>query len=384
MRRRVPAVVLALALGVAATSCSTLDADDGCPPVAIGFVGALTGSSAASGAVKRNSAALAVREYNAANPDCPVGLISFDSQGRPAQAEALAPQIVDDPQIIAVLGPVFSGETEAVMPVFDDAGLAVVTPSATNARLGVQGWEAFHRFVSNDAAQGPAVAAWLAEGVGVDRVAVIDDGSLYGEGLAEIVVEELVGRGVEVPLLGEVDAEQLDYTEVIEMIALSEVDVVFFGGLSTAGTQLYRQMRAAGLDMMFAGADGMLLDDFLEAAAGDENVLVTCPCIGSAITDAQQRFADDYRQVFGQPVSNYAAESYDATRLLLGLIAEGATTRSEISEALQTVVFEGITKTVGFDERGEATTVEVYLFDVVDGMFTPRVVIRDGDLVTLD
>jgi len=381
---RIISIALVGALGASLSACSTVEIADRCPPMAIAFVGALTGPSAASGVVKRNSAAVAIGEHNLDESECEVGLISFDSQGRADQAIALAEQIVADPQIIAVLGPVFSGETEAVMPIFEEAGLPILTPSATNARLGQQGWQTFHRFVSNDADQGPAIAAWLADGHDATRVAVIDDASLYGEGLAQIVVDELIERGIEVPLRGQVDAEQLDYTDEIEMIGDLGVDAVFFGGLSTAGTQLYQQMRAAGLTMLFAGADGILLDDFLDAARGDPEVLVTCPCIGSAITPEQQDFADRYRAVFGQPVSNYAAEAYDATWLLLSLIDGGATSRTQMLSALQTVEFDGITKRVSFDASGEATTTEIYLFDVVDREFTPRVVIRDGDLVTID
>jgi branched-chain amino acid transport system substrate-binding protein len=384
MRPRLLAVLVASALAVTTAACATAAGSDECPPLAVAFVGALTGPSAMNGVVKRNSVAIAVGDHNLGRPDCEVGLISFDSQGEADQAVLHAQRIVDDPQIVAVLGPVFSGETEAVMPIFEAAGLAILTSSATSARLGQQGWQTFHRLVSNDADQGPAIAAWLAEGRGAVRVAVIDDGSLYGDGLAEIVAQDLVDRGLEVPLRDRVDAGRLDYSDMIALIESSGVDAVFFGGLSTAGTQLYQQMRAAGLGMVFAGADGIFLKAFLEVAAGDADVLVTCPCVGSAITPEQFEFSATYRATFGQPVSNFAFEAFDAANLVLGLIDQGATTRAQMLTGLDTVRFDGITKQVGFDEFGEVTTTEIYLFDVLGGVFTPRAVVRDGELVVLE
>jgi len=313
-----------------------------------------------------------------------VGLVSYDTQGNPGRAAALAEQVVADPQVIAVIGPVFSGETEAVMPIFDEAGLAIVTPSATNARLSQQGWSTFHRFVSSDAAQGPALAAWLTDTDPSISVAVVDDGSLYGVGLADIIADELDERGATVAVRGAIDPEQVDFSDLIERIERAGVDAIVFGGVANSGAPFYQQVREAGLDMLFAGADGMLIGTFLAVSAGDPEVLVTCPCIGSAITPEQIEFAEEYRRVFGEPVSNYAVESYDATQMMLGLISAGVSTRSEMLSALGEIEYEGLAKTVRFTDTGEVETPEVYLFDVAEGSFVPRVVIRNGDLIELD
>ena len=382
MRRLFGAGLVAMLVWSTA-ACGADDAAGECPPIALAFLGALSGPSVRSGEVKRHAAALAVDEYNLENPDCRVGLVSYDTQGNPGQAAALADQVVAEPHVVAVIGPVFSGETEAVMPVFDDAGLAIVTPSATNARLSEQGWETFHRFVSSDAAQGPALASWLVDENPSLSAAVIDDGSLYGVGLADIIAAELEDRGASVAVRGDIDPEQVDFSNLIQRIERAGVDVIVFGGVANSGAPFYLQVREAGLDMLFAGADGMLIGSFLDVAAGDPEVLITCPCIGFAITPEQIAFAEEYRRVFGEPVSNYAVEAYDATQMLLGLISDGVTTRAGILDALSEIEYEGLAKTVRFTDTGEVETPEVYLFDVVEGEFVPRVVIRDGDLIEI-
>jgi len=370
--------VVAMVL-VASVACGDDDATGGCPPTALAFMGALSGPSASSGEVKHHSVALAIFEHNRDNPDCEIGLISFDTRGNPGRAAVLAEQVVADPQVVAVVGPAFSGETEAVMPIFDEAGLAAVTPSATNARLSQQGWTTFHRFVSNDAQQGPAMATWLTDGDALITAAVIDDGSLYGQGLADIIADELVQRGSTVGVRAAIDPDQVDYSELIGRITGDDVDVIVFGGVASSGTPFYQQVREAGLETLFAGADGLLIGQFLAVSAGDPEVLITCPCIGSAITPEQIEFGEEYRRVFGQPISAYAVESYDATQMLLGLISGGVWTRAGMVDALANVEYEGLSKTVRFLDNGELEVPEVYLYDVVTGQFTPRVVIRNGE-----
>ena len=176
--RKVAGVVLVFVLGVTGVVACATEESRSCPPLAIAFLGALTGADASTGEVVRNSAALAVEAHNAANPACEVGLLSFDSGGDPEFAKVLARQIIEDTQVVGVVGPVFSGETEAVLPLFEAAGLPVLTPSATNPDLGEQGWTMVHRLVGTDADQGPAAVAWLVSEVGPGRVAVVDDGSL--------------------------------------------------------------------------------------------------------------------------------------------------------------------------------------------------------------
>ena len=155
-----------------------------CKPVSIGFFGALTGSSANLGINEDNGVKLAVKQFDAANPNCQVSVTPYDSQGDPAQAPALATKAVGDATVVAIVGPAFSGESKAADPTFNDAGLPTITASATNVTLSQSGWKIFHRAVNGDAAQGGAVSSYLRTTSSPTKVAVIDDGSEYGQGIA--------------------------------------------------------------------------------------------------------------------------------------------------------------------------------------------------------
>ena len=133
------------------------------------MAGALNGPDAALGINIKNGVQLAIDKHNAANPGCQVQLKPFDTEGDPQKATAIAPQIVDDPYTIGLVGPAFSGETKATGTVFDQAGLVAATASATNVTLSENGWKTFFRGLANDGVQGPSVANYLKNTLGVQE-----------------------------------------------------------------------------------------------------------------------------------------------------------------------------------------------------------------------
>ena len=151
-----------------------------CAPVSIAMAGALNGPDAALGINIQNGAKLAVDKHNAANPGCQVELMTFDTEGDPQKATQIAPQIVDDPKIRGLVGPAFSGETEATGDIFNQAGLVAATASATRVSLSENGWKTFFRGLANDGVQGPAVANYMKNTLGYKKVCVIDDSTDYG------------------------------------------------------------------------------------------------------------------------------------------------------------------------------------------------------------
>ena len=167
------------------------DGNAKCPPVNIAMAGALTGPDSALGINIENGLRLAVDKHNAANAECQVGLKTFDTEGDPQKATMIAPQIVDDPETIALVGPAFSGETKATGAVFDQAGLPALTASATNVTLSEQGWRTFFRGLANDGVQGPSVANYMKNVMELGKICVIDDSTDYGLGLADVIRDTL-------------------------------------------------------------------------------------------------------------------------------------------------------------------------------------------------
>lgn len=370
------AATLVAALCVA--SCTADDASSGCAQRAIAFVGPLTGQYRRP--PMQNGAELAIVLYNREHPECPIGYLAYDSQGDPDLAARIAEQIVDDPQILAVLGPSYSGETAALMPVLDDAGLANITASATNPTLSEQGWTFFHRAVGTDDAQGPAAAAFLTEQLSVRRVAVIDDSGLYGKTLADLLAADLGKRGVVIAPRASLNPKGLDYTATVASFADIGVDAVYYGGVTEPGVRLLKQMRDAGVTVPFMGGDGIFDPSLISGVGpGAQGAFITCPCLDPADESTPERkgFADAYRDYFGAEPVSFVMEYYDVARLVLTAIDEGARTRIDIDRWLDSAQVEGITKRIQFDEKGDITAGPIFVLRVEGDRFAQHATIID-------
>ncbi|WP_432548838.1 branched-chain amino acid ABC transporter substrate-binding protein [Kineococcus sp. SYSU DK004] len=336
-----------------------------CPDgVSIGFFGALTGPNANLGVNIKNGVQLAVDQHNAEDGACQVSITDYDSQGLPEQATGLATQAVSDEAVLGVVGPAFSGESRVAGPIFDEAGLVSITPSATNPALAENGWSTFFRVLGNDASQGPAAATYLTDVLGAQSVFVIDDASEYGKGLADIVREDL---GAANTGNDTVQSGQTDFSATVAAIRAANPDAVFFGGYYPEAGLLLRQMREGGLQTPFVTDDGAKDDGLLDAAGAEnaEGAIITCPCLPPE--EAEGTFAADYEAEFGTAPATYSAEGFDAATILLAGIAEGNYDRESLLEFVGSYEGPGVTKQLSFDEQGEPADVVVWSYKVTDG-----------------
>lgn len=371
---------LLVALALVAAACGGDDSDDAssagtrgegsgtaaggveCEGLALGFFGALTGANANLGINIQKGAQLAIDEFNEENPDCQVELKSFDSQGDPAQAPGLATEAINDDSIVGIIGPAFSGESAAANPLFDEAGLPIVTASATNPGLSQEGWAIFHRMLGNDNDQGPAAASYMTETLGAEKVFVVDDATEYGRGLAEAVKDALGDA-----LGGEdtVQEGQTDFSATVTKITAAAPDAVFYSGYYAEAGPFAKQLKDAGVTATFVSGDGSKDPGFVEGAgAAAEGAILTCPC---APPDNFPEFYEAYEAKFGEQPQTYGAEAYDAATAFLLAIADGNTDRESILEFLGTLSAPGVTKTIEWDDSGEPTDKAVYAYKVEGG-----------------
>jgi branched-chain amino acid transport system substrate-binding protein len=329
---------------------------------AIGFFGALTGDNANLGINIRNGVQLAVDQFNEANPDCQVSLEDYDSQGSPDLAPALADQAISDDNVLGVVGPAFSGESRAANPKFDEAGLPIITASATGADLSQQGWEIFHRGLAGDQVQGPAIATYIEETLQPESVGVIDDNSEYGKGLADIVRDAL---GDTVKANDTIDPTATSFSAAVTKMKDANVDVIFFGGYYAAAGPLTKQLRDAGVESTLMFADGVKDAGYVEGAqASAEGALITCPC---APGDSNPEFLAAYEEAFGAEPGTYSAEGYDAANVMLAAIASGVTTREAMLEFIDAYDSPGITKQMKWADDGEPAGGDIYVYEVEGG-----------------
>jgi branched-chain amino acid transport system substrate-binding protein len=329
----------------------------------IAFFGALSGDAGNLGQNIKKGAELAVAQFNAANAGCQVTLKEFDSQGSPDQAPALATQAIEDAAILGIVGPAFSGESKAVNPAFDEAGLAIITPSATNEALNDNGWKIFHRALAGDDKQGPGIVAYIQNTLAAETVGVIDDASEYGKGLADIVRE---GLGDKVVASDAIDPAAADFSAAVSKMKDAAPAAIFYGGYYAEAGKLAKQLRDAGVESTLVFGDGVKDVGYIEAAGpAAEGSIITCTCAdGGSNAD----FAAAYGEQFpGETPQTYAAEAYDAANAFLAAITSGAADRAAVLEFLKSYDAAGVTKQIKWDETGEVAGNAVYSYKVEGG-----------------
>ena len=335
------------------------DGKASCAPVSLAMAGPLTGADAPFGANVRDGAQLAVDQHNAANPGCQVQLKTYDTEGDPQKATAVAPQIVDDPSIIGLVGPTWSGETKATGSVFDQAGLVAVTPSATNVDLSKQGWKTFFRGLSSDGVQGPSLANYLKNALGVKKACVVDDSTDAGVGQAG-AVRTTLGPISDSACTISIKKGDKDFSAAVNQIMGQAPDAVVFASYYTEGALLLQQLRDAGYTGLFAGPDGLKDPQFVKAAGqAAAGAVLSCPC--GPPTGA---FAEDYTKKFGQAPGTYSLESYDLATILLKGIDSGAVTRPALLEFVRTYVGQGVARKYQWTDTGELTSNLIWMYKV--------------------
>jgi branched-chain amino acid transport system substrate-binding protein len=334
----------------------------------LGFFGALTGPDAQLGINIEDGEKLAVAQYNASNPKVQVTIDPFDSQGDPSQANNGATKLIGD-KVAAVIGPAFSGESAAADPIFESAGIPNISASATNVKLAQNGWKYFHRALADDSFQGKGDGDYLVKTLNQTSIAVIDDNSTYGAGLAGYVQSTITSDGGKVTVTDHVDPNGADYGSTVNKVVASNATAVFFGGYYDAAGRLVKQLRAAGFKGDFMSGDGSEDARFITDAGGApaEGSYLSCACADETQNPAASSFVSAYKAMFNTDPAIYSAEAYDATNFVLAAIKAGSTTPSAINSYLGSNSWTGITKTLKFLPDGNISGGTVYMYEVKSG-----------------
>jgi len=368
------ALAVSATAGLVLSACGTTDNEDGetsgdeCN-FKIGVMGALSGANASIVLPSVDGAKLALEQWD--NEDCEVTLEEFDTEGDPAKATPVATQIAGDDAFIGVLGGAFSGETRATKAIYNDAGITMISQSATATDLTQEDpVEVFHRVVPYDDYQGVAIAKYLTETAGATKVFVVDNSEAYGEPLADRVEETLGDAMVQ---RDKTEVGQTDFAPTISKIESAQPDAIFYGGYIAEAAPLLKQIRDAGIDATFVGGDGLYGGDFGNAVgAAGEGAVVMCPC---APIEEGSTFAADFEKEFGAAPGAYAAEGYDAMNVFLAALDDGARTREDVEEFVDGYSGEGLSKEISFDENGDVPQEKVsyWAYQNVGGTLEPEV-----------
>lgn len=348
----------------AADSAAAADpAGDGtatCPPTTtVAMAGALTGPDAALGINIVNGVKLALDQHNKANPGCRIQLKEFDTEGDPQKASQVIPQIVNDPSVIGLVGPAFSGETKATGQILSDAGLVAVSSSATNATLTKNGWKTFFRGLAHDDVQGPSVANYLVGTAGYQKVCVVQDNTDYGVGLATSITAGL-GAAADPACAAGIKKGDKDFSATVTKIAGAQPDAVFYAGYYAEAAPLVQQLRSGGVNATFVSADGTNDPQFVSQAGGaSEGAVLSCPC-----GPAPDEFATAYEELHGQAPGVYSVEAYDLATILATGIDAGNLTRPQLLEFVRGYDGAGLARHYKWDPDGELSSALIWVYEV--------------------
>ncbi|GLZ52100.1 branched-chain amino acid ABC transporter substrate-binding protein [Actinomycetospora sp. NBRC 106378] len=351
---------------------AVLPAGDGqgrcAPGTSIAYVGTLAGQNAALGQAIANATELAVNQHNQANAGCQVTLVKADSGGTPDTAVGPTQAVINNQAVLGIVGLPFSGESKAVGPALNAAGLVNITPSATNPGLTQNGWTNFFRGLGNDAVQGPAAAKWMQGKFNPQKICVIKDDSDYGIGLATAVSQAL---GPQVASCqGDVKTNQKEFSATVGQIQQAAPQAIFYAGYYTEAAPLIQQLRDAGVQTPFVAPDGVKDEQYVVNAAGAANgSFLTCPCVPQ---EGFTAFTQAYQQAYNTPPQTYSAEAYDAATILLQGIDKGANSRPALLNFVKSYNGQGLTKKFQWQPNGELTDTPVYVYRV------------DGDKIVTD
>src|SRR5438067_4858904 len=353
--------------------------------VKLGHVGPLTGGIAHLGKDNENGVRLAIDEANAAGikidgKDVKFTMVAEDDQADPKVGTTVAEKVVDA-KVVGVVGHLNSGTSIPASPIYNQAGIPVISGSATNPKLTEQGFKNQFRVVGRDDQQGPAIASYLANERKPKLVAIVDDASAYGEGLANEVEKTLKAANVKVLPREKGTNKTNDWKAVLTKLRGRNPDAVFYGGMTSTAAPLVKQGRELGMKAVFSFGDGACEGEMVKLA-GEATEGLLCSQAGIPVAAASKKFLDAFKKRFNQDPIIYAPFTYDAANLLIEAMkkADSADPTKYLSE-LQKISYTGATGPISFDEKGDRKDAEITIFTMKGGKLDPIAIIKAGKAI---
>lgn len=372
-------VPLAIALGFAGAASAQ-------EVVKIGHVAPISGPNAHLGKDNEYAARMAVEELNARpftinGKKVTLQLLNEDDAGDPKQGTAVAQKLVDA-KVKGVIGHLNSGTSVPASRIYNAAGIPEISPATTSPTYTRQGFQGVFRVVANDAKLGGTLGKYAVDTLKAKNIAVIDDRTTYGQGVADEFVKGVKGApGVKVVGREFTNDKATDYTAILTSIRAKKPDVVFFGGMDSVAGPMLKQMKALGINAVFMGGDGMCTEA-LPRLAGDAvgEGKVVCAEAGG-VKGEQEKVMEDFRNRFQKKwnvgVQLYAPYVYDSVMVMAAAMQNANSTEpAKYLPELKKIKYEGVTGTIQFDQHGDIKDGALTLFTYKGGKKTKMDVIR--------
>ena len=340
----------------------------------IGHVAPLTGGIAHLGKDNENGARMAIEEINAAgglkvgDKTFKLELVAEDDKADPKEGTLAAQKIVDS-GAVAVVGHLNSGTSIPASKIYSDANMTQISPSATNPKLTEQGFKTTYRVVANDNQQGGVLANYAADALKAKTIAIVDDRTAYGQGLADVVERVAKQKGMKVVAREFTNDKATDFNAILTKVRAAKPDVVMYGGMDATAGPMAKQMMQLGVKSTLLAGDGVCSPEFIKLA-GDAAGILHCSQAGEAVEKLAKgtAFVDKYKKRFNADVQVYSPYSYDAVYVVADAIKRaGKADRASITAVMPATKYDGLTGTVAFDEKGDVKDGAISMFKIKDG-----------------
>ncbi|MCM7392147.1 branched-chain amino acid ABC transporter substrate-binding protein [Enterobacter bugandensis] len=363
--------------GLASTSSWAADGET----VVIGLAGPLTGPSARIGKDLENGAQLAIDDINKQHPTIGGKAVSFklqseDDQSDPRTAVAVAQRLVDS-AVAGVVGHWNTGTSIPAARVYHDAGIAQVAPVATGHAYTQQGFDTSFRVMGHDDDGGQLAGQYAVNTLKAKRIAVIDDRTAFGQGLADQFIKSLEAQGVKIVDRQYVDDKTVDFSAVLTAILSKNADLIFFGGVDSQAAPLARRIKQLGMNATLMGAGGFVSQTFLKLAQKEgEGVVALEPGLPVDQMPGGKAFEQAYQARYHTHIELHAPFAYDATRVLVAAMEKADSVEpSDYLPALRAISYSGVTGQIAFDKEGNLKSPSFTVYKVVDGKWQPQTVL---------
>lgn len=371
---------------VSATPNSSAAANGAALVVKIGHVGPTSGAIAHLGKDNENGARMAIDELNAAglkigDKVAKFELLAEDDAADPKQGTAAAQKLIDA-KVNGVVGHLNSGTTIPASSLYSQAGLPQISPSATNPKYTRQGFKTTFRVVADDVHLGSTLGKYAVDTLKAKNVAVIDDRTAYGQGVADEFEKAVAAAGGKVVGREFTNDKATDFNAILTTLKGKKPDVVFFGGMDAVAGPMLKQMKQLGIKAKFMGGDGICSSE-LPKLAGDGLADDQVYCAEAGGVEGEEKagmdkFRADFKARFGTDVQVYAPYVYDSVKVLAdAMVRAGSAEPAKYLPVLAaTSGYKGVTGVIAFDEKGDIKNGALTLYTYQKGTRSALAVVR--------
>jgi branched-chain amino acid transport system substrate-binding protein len=370
---------LCFALGIALAGCGKSEkvsapASDELV-IKIGAAAPLTGPQAHIGKDNEYGTRMAIDDANAkgviiGGKKAHFELLSEDDQTDPKTATIVAQKLVDA-KVNGVIGHLNSGTTIPASAIYFKNGIPQISPSATAVKFTAQGYKTAFRVMTNDAQQGKALGEFATKVLGEKNIAVIDDRTAYGQGLADEFIKSAEANGAKIIAREYTSDNKIDFTAVLTSIKGKQPDLLFFGGMDPQGVPMVKQMRSLGMKTQFMMGDGGYTPKLIELGGGAEDgTYASLPGVPLDKMPSGRDFSQRYEARFHQPIQLYAPYCYDAVNVMIAAMQKaGSAEPAKYLPEISKVEIDGVTAKISFDEKGDIKGGAVTVYQVRKGQW---------------